>query len=205
MKKNRGSKITLIIVFIVLGFLIYLPFSNLGSEDNHKSHENSDKKRADVKKNEKQSSSKDKNKSHEDNDKSLKNNNEDTSNSHEYYDDPNLDKQVYEDIEESMTRLNSLTSQDIKEYKVNTQIYNQDKKPNVIVTVDLKGKEDYSNGELKYRTEHISSNFTGRNEIEGGFNGYFDKLYIKFKEDGIDVGEAKVKFNDSFNPEVQIK
>ncbi|QXU91404.1 hypothetical protein [Staphylococcus epidermidis] len=59
-----------------------------------------------------------------------------------------------------MTLLNSLTSQDIKEYKVNTQIYNQDKKPNVIITVDLKGKEDYSNSELKYRTEHISSNFT---------------------------------------------
>ncbi|WP_311063174.1 hypothetical protein [Staphylococcus epidermidis] len=52
-----------------------------------------------------------------------------------------------------MTLLNSLTSQDIKEYKVNTQIYNQDKKPNVIITVDLKGKEDYSNSELKYRTE----------------------------------------------------
>ncbi|QXU78861.1 hypothetical protein KFV55_13360 (plasmid) [Staphylococcus epidermidis] len=189
----------------MLGILIYLSFSNLGSEDNHKSHENSDKKRTDVKKNKKQSSSKDKNKSHENNDRSLKNNNEDTSNSHEYYDDPSLDKQVYEDIKESMTLLNSLTSQDIKEYKVNTQIYNQDKKPNVIITVDLKGKEDYSNSELKYRTEHISSNFTGRNEIEGGFNGYFDKLYIKFKEDGIDVGEAKVKFNDSLNPEVQIK
>ncbi|QXU91430.1 hypothetical protein [Staphylococcus epidermidis] len=44
MKKNRGSKITLVIVFIMLGILIYLSFSNLGSEDNHKSHENSDKK-----------------------------------------------------------------------------------------------------------------------------------------------------------------
>ncbi|WP_196207013.1 hypothetical protein, partial [Staphylococcus epidermidis] len=65
MKKNRGSKITLVIVFIMLGILIYLSFSNLGSEDNHKSHENSDKKRTDVKKNKKQSSSKDKNKSHE--------------------------------------------------------------------------------------------------------------------------------------------
>ncbi|QXU91405.1 hypothetical protein [Staphylococcus epidermidis] len=56
----------------MLGILIYLSFSNLGSEDNHKSHENSDKKRTDVKKNKKQSSSKDKNKSHENNDRSLK-------------------------------------------------------------------------------------------------------------------------------------
>ncbi len=77
-----------------------------------------------------------------------------------------------------------MTSQDIKKYKVNTQIYNQDKKPNVIVTVDLKGvhvkgESKYRDEDLEHNAKHISSNFVGSNEIWGGFHGYFDKL-IRF-------------------------
>jgi hypothetical protein len=42
-----------------------------------------------------------------------------------------INQQVYNNIARSMELLNALTSQYIKKYKVNTQIYNQVKKTNV--------------------------------------------------------------------------
>ena len=208
MKKNRGSITILVIVFIILGVLIYLPFANYDREDRNKDNENSDVKKDKNKDNENSDVKKDKNKDNENSDvkKDRNKDNENTSNSLTYYDDSSLDQEVHENIKESMMKLNSLTSQDIKEYKVNTQVYNQDRKPNVIITVDCKGvyNEEYSKEELKWRTEHIYSNFTGNSEIQDGFSGYFNKLYVNFKKDGIDVGKAEVKFNDTFDPKVKI-
>ncbi|EPW8772272.1 TPA: O-antigen ligase family protein [Staphylococcus aureus] len=128
-----------------------------------------------------------------------------------YYDDPQINQQVYNNITKSMEKLNALTGQDIKKYKVNTQIYNQDKKPNAIVTVDLKGvdvkgESKYRDEDLEYNASHISSNFVGRNEISGGFHGYFEKLIVRFKKDDREIGEATVTFEgyDSLDEKIKL-
>ena len=94
MKKNRGSITILVIVFIILGVLIYLPFANYDREDRNKDNENSDVKKDKNKDNENSDVKKDRNKDNENSDvkKDRNKDNENTSNSLTYYDDSSLDQ-----------------------------------------------------------------------------------------------------------------
>lgn len=111
-----------------------------------------------------------------------------------YYNDENLNQRVHKSMERSMQLLNNLRENDLESYEVDTKVYkNNNQKPDINITLNLKGNNDYDQELLQQFEERVSSNFQ---VIDTEFHGYFKNLTIDFNKDDNAIGEVTLDLEE---------
>ncbi|WP_432755916.1 hypothetical protein [Staphylococcus pseudoxylosus] len=125
-----------------------------------------------------------------------------------YYNDENLNQRVHKSMERSMQLLNNLRENDLESYEVDTKVYkNNDQKPDINITLNLKGNNDYDQELLQQFEERVASNFQ---VIDTEFHDCFKNLTIDFNENDDAIGEVTLDLeekneNDSGNITRKVK
>lgn len=111
-----------------------------------------------------------------------------------YYNDENLNQRVHKSMERSMQLLNNLREDDLESYEVDTKVYkNNNQKPDINITLNLKGNNDYDQELLQQFEERVSSNFQ---VLDTEFHGYFKNLTIDFNKDDDAIGEVTLDLEE---------
>lgn len=104
------------------------------------------------------------------------------------YNDEELNQRVHNSMKRSMQLFNNRKDDDLKSYEVETKIDETGiEKPDVIVTLNLKGNYEYDQDLLQNFEDHVMSNFSF---YEADFKGYFKHLTIEFKEKDNEIGHV---------------
>lgn len=111
-----------------------------------------------------------------------------------YYNDENLNQRVHKSMERSMQILNNLRENDLESYEVETKVYkNSNQKPDVNITLNLKGKNEYDQELLQQFEGRVSSNFQ---VVDTEFHDYFKNLTIEFNENNNAIGEVTLDLEE---------
>ena len=111
-----------------------------------------------------------------------------------YYNDENLNQQVHKSMERSMQLLNNLREKDLESYEVETKVYkNNNQKPDINITLNLKGNNNYDQELLQQFEDRVSSNFQ---VVDTEFHGYFKDLTIEFNKEDNAIGEVTLDLEE---------
>ncbi|MEB7721805.1 hypothetical protein [Staphylococcus equorum] len=111
-----------------------------------------------------------------------------------YYNDENLNQQVHKSMERSMQLLNNLREKDLESYEVETKVYkNNNQKPDINITLNLKGNNNYDQELLQQFEDRVSSNFQ---VVDTEFHGYFKDLTIEFNKEYNAIGEVTLDLEE---------